>query len=254
MAFHIRHLALTPQQASVHLTPGTRVIKAAAVATYVSADRVVAEATRRAKAIVDDAQRAHDDACARGYAEGRETAQLEQAERMIENVGRAIDYFARVERDAVDLVMSAVTRIIDDFDDHAKVAMVVRSALAAVRNQKQVLLRVNPDQVASVRGRLDTILQGFPSIGFVDVVADGRLGRHACILETDIGMVDTSLDGQLKAIRNALGAVLGERSDRETPEGRTGRDGQGGHDEHGGRDDRDEDARRGRRRSPLLED
>lgn len=218
MAFHIRQLALTPQQASVHLAPGIRVLKASASTDYVGADRLLTEATQRAKAIVDDAQRAHDDACARGHAEGRETAQLEQAERMIENVGRAIDYFARVERDAVNLVMAAVTRIIDDFDDHAKVTMVVRSALAAVRNQKQVLLRVNPEQAASVRERLDTILQGFPSVGFVDVVADGRLKRHACILETDIGMVDTSLDGQLKAMRNALGAVLGERSERDDPE------------------------------------
>ncbi|MCP1117110.1 HrpE/YscL family type III secretion apparatus protein [Robbsia andropogonis] len=215
MAFHIRHVAVTPQQASVHLTPGTRVVKASASAAYVAADRLLAEATRKAQAIIDDAQRAHDEESARGYAEGRETAQLEQAERMIENVGRAIDYFARVERDAVDLVMSAVTRIIDDFDDLAKVTMVVRSALAAVRNQKQVLLRVHPEQAASVRSRLDTILSGFPSVGFVDVVADGRLGHHACILETDIGMVDTSLDGQLTAIRNALGAVLGERSERD---------------------------------------
>ena len=39
---------------------------------------------------------------------------------------------------------------------------------------------------------------------FLDVVPDARLERGACLLESELGVVDASLETQLKALENAL--------------------------------------------------
>ena len=39
---------------------------------------------------------------------------------------------------------------------------------------------------------------------FLDVVPDASLERGACLLESELGVVDASLETQLKALENAL--------------------------------------------------
>ena len=39
---------------------------------------------------------------------------------------------------------------------------------------------------------------------FLDVVPDARLERGSCLLESELGVVDASLETQLKALENAL--------------------------------------------------
>ena len=208
---------MTPLRVSLGLEPKASVIKADEYRLLVEAREIIEVASVYAEKIVGEADAAYQAACDRGLAEGLANARLEEAEKMMENVSRTIDYFARVEADAVELVMSAVRKIFSDFKDEEKVAIVVRGALAAVRSQKTITLRLHPDQVRGVKESMNDILSGFPAIGFVDVVADGRLEPHACIVETEIGLVETSLDGQLSALRKAFQRVLGEhQSEHQT--------------------------------------
>jgi type III secretion protein L len=39
---------------------------------------------------------------------------------------------------------------------------------------------------------------------FLTVLADARLSRNSCILESELGVVDASLETQLKALENAF--------------------------------------------------
>jgi type III secretion protein L len=192
--------------------PATKVVRADDVRAYRSAEDIIADARREAAAIVQSAQAAYEDERRRGYEDGREEAKLESAERMIENVSRTVEYFARIEDQMVELVMAAVRKIIADFDDRARVLMVVRSALSAVRTQKQMTLRVAPVQLEQVRAGMNEILAAFPGIGYLDIVGDPRLADDACILESDIGVVEASVSGQLEALRGAFRKVLGGRS------------------------------------------
>jgi len=43
-------------------------------------------------------------------------------------------------------------------------------------------------------------------------VADPRLAADACILESEIGIVEASVQGQLAALRQAFAKVLGART------------------------------------------
>lgn len=192
--------------------PAAKIVRADDVRTLRESEEILADARREAEAIVQAARAAYEEERRRGYEDGREEAKLESAERMIENVSRTVDYFARIEDQMVELVMAAVRKIIADFDDRARVLMVVKSALAAVRTQKQMTLRVAPAQLEPVRTSLNEILAAFPGIGYLDIVGDPRLAADACILESDIGVVEASVSGQLEALRGAFRKVLGGRS------------------------------------------
>ncbi|MEG1769575.1 MAG: FliH/SctL family protein, partial [Comamonas sp.] len=86
-----------------------------------------------------------------------------------------------------------------------------KNALSVVRNQKQMTLRLQPQQVEVVRTRINDLLSAYPGVGYLDIVPDGRLGAHACILESEIGLVEASIDGQIAALEKAFQKVLGSR-------------------------------------------
>ena len=107
--------------------------------------------------------------------------------------------------------MSAVRKIIDGFNDEERVLIVVKNALSVVRNQKQMTLRLHPQQVDVARARMNDLLASYPGVGYLDIVADGRLSLESCILESEIGLVEASIEGQIKALETAFTKVLGSR-------------------------------------------
>ncbi len=212
MAFLVPRNPLTPARTlHARIAPGTRVVKAAEAAAWTQAEGLLAAARAQAEAIIAGAEAAFEEERQRGFAEGIAEAQMEQAEKMIETVSRTVDYFARVETDMVDLVMSAVRKIIDGYDEEERVLLVVKSALAVVRNQKQMTLRLPPAHVDGVRARVNELLADYPGVGYLDIVPDARLHGEACILESEIGLVETSISGQIAALQAAFQKVLGSR-------------------------------------------
>lgn len=211
MAFLIPRSPLNPRTNTPRISTRDTVLRHEDLQAWVDAQALLEHARQEAAAIVAGAQDAFEAERVKGYAEGREAALLDQSEKMIETVGRTVDYFASVENEMIDLVMQAVRRVVDGFDDKERVMIVVRNALAVVRNQKQMTLRLHPDQVDVVREQVNGLLALYPGIGYLDIVADGRLGKGACILESEIGMVEASLDGQVQALRNAFERTMGSR-------------------------------------------
>ena len=158
MAFLIPRDPLTPRASAGRVDPAARVLRGAELAAWADAEQLLAQARARADEIIGGAQAAFEAERQRGYEEGREAALLDQAEKMIETVGRTVEYFAGVENEMVELVMSAVRKVVDGFDDREKVMVVVRNALAVVRNQKQMTLRLNPAEVDTVREQINDLL------------------------------------------------------------------------------------------------
>ena len=212
MAFIVPRNPLNPaRKLSLGLAPGTRVLRAADLAAWVDAQALLAQAQLQADAIVQGAQAAYEAECARGFETGQELARLEQAEKMMEDIGQTIDYFANVETRVVDLVMQAVRKIVDDFDDRERVLITVKNMLSVVRNQKQMTLRLHPQQVEGVKERVNDLLAAYPGVGYIDILADTRLKPGACILESEIGLVEASMEGQLAALQSAFSKILGRR-------------------------------------------
>lgn len=210
MALGISQAPLTPRMPVAGSLPaGAKVIPAAQVQVARDAQDIVARATQEADRILADSRHAYELERQRGHQEGLEMARGEQARQMIEHVARSVEFLGKVEGRMVDLVMQAVRKVFDRFSDEDLVLISVRSVLSAARAEKHMILRVNPGQVEVVRSRLDPLLAGFPAVDFVEVAADARLKSDACVLESDLGLVEASMQTQLEALRAALQNTLG---------------------------------------------
>jgi len=131
----------------------------------------------------------------------------------MEPVGQPVEYCAHGEEQVADVVMASVRKIIGEMDDDEVVLRAVRNALAVVRHQHEITLRVCADQMEGIQAKVNDIVGGADSVGFLHVVADHRLPRGSCRLETDMGVVDVSLDLQLDALEKALLSRVGKRRD-----------------------------------------
>lgn len=186
------------------LPPGAGVLKAADYAVLLEAGDVLDKARAEAEAMAGEARLAYEAEKERGYADGLAEGKMEMAERMMDAVAAGVDYLEGLEGTIVDLVMSAMHKVIDGFDDKERVIGVVRKALGYARSQKRVVLRVCPEDADIVQAEMAALQRDFPGIGILDVAPDARQAKGACILESELGLIDAGLDVQMAGIRKAF--------------------------------------------------
>jgi len=173
-------------------------------ATFVEAEGLIEAARAEAQCIRREAEEEYARRSAEGYETGLEKGKAEIAERMVDYMGRSAAYFSKVEGVLIDVVMRAARRIIGEFDQIELVERVVKRALEATRNEGHVTVRVAPALADDLKSRIGNILGEFPKVEFLEVVPDSRVPEGGCILETELGFVDASLETQFKAIEKAL--------------------------------------------------
>ena len=194
---------------SVHPDPTSPLLRAVEVRAWLDSQELLARAKSDAEEIRDSAQQTYDEYCRRGYADGLQRARLEEAERIVDVAGRTIDYLASLESEMVELVVTAMKKIFAEFDEYDRVLIVVRAALSALRKQKQMTLRAAPLQIAGIKKRLSDLLADHPNVEFIEVLPDERLSGDSCVLESEIGSVETSVDAQIEVLRKSLKGLLG---------------------------------------------
>lgn len=188
----------------VLLAPDQVVLRSADYQAYLTANQLVELARERAQAIEQGARDVYEQQKALGWQAGVDEARTSQATLIQETLQQCNQYYRAVEQKMSEVVLHAVRKILKQYDNTELALSVTREALSLVSNQKQVILHVQPEQVSAVRERVSHILKDFPEVGYVDVVADARLDEGGCILETEIGIIDASVDGQLAALATAL--------------------------------------------------
>ena len=182
-----------------------RVVKAADVATVRSAAEIVAAAEAEAARIREEAKEAFEDEKRRGYEKGISDGKMEIAMQKLDQVDSSVAFMESVEEKMADVVMKALRTCVMEIGDHEMVVQIVRKTMAAViRTQRTVTLKVAADQVDNVRARVSELTMAFPTIETFDVVEDPRLKGAACILETEAGVADASVETQLAAIEKSL--------------------------------------------------
>lgn len=185
--------------------PGTRLITAADAALLVDAQKLLDTAREKAAALESEArelcQKLKEEAFQEGLAQGR----MEQSEKIMETVSSTVEYLENVEQSLVGVVMRSIRKVLGEMPEDERIVRIVRQALGSVRDQQRVVLRVAPDDENSLRQALSAMMATTPGrSSFLELVADGRLPRGACLLESELGVVDASLEVQLKALENAF--------------------------------------------------
>jgi type III secretion protein L len=190
------------------ILPAKKVLKASEYASLVEAFELIERAKTEAEGIVGSATAAREEEKKRGYEAGLEEGRGEMAESLLSAVTRSVEYFESLEQRVVDIVMQSVQKILGSFDDRELATRVVRNALELFRQQKQVTLRVPPSERNAMQERVGEIMRDFPQMQAINVVGDARIQPGGCILDTDIGVVDCSVETQLAALRRAYTSAL----------------------------------------------
>ena len=188
---------------------GTRVVKSAEAAILLEADQLLYAAKQRVADMEEAARQAYEEQRIKGYEDGQEDCRAEYAEKMLEVAMQSVEYIENLEQTIVKVVTEAVERVIGEIDADERIVRIVRTALNAVRTQQHVVVRVAPTDEKAVTGALAPMLGGGPGdAGFLNVIMDPRLAPGSCILESELGVLDASLDTQIKALTRAFNAKV----------------------------------------------
>lgn len=188
---------------------GARIVKAADAAHLLEANAILEAARERAATIVREAELAFEQRKAEGYAQGLEEGRAEHAEKLMETALASVTFIEGMERTLVDVIGEALRKIVGDMDANERIVLVVRNALNGMRGQQTVTLRVSPDDEPAVRQDLSALLDASGrDNGFLRLVADPRMQRGGCLLESELGVVDASVETQLRSLENVLKAKI----------------------------------------------
>ena len=162
------------------------------------AEKQIAEEKTQAE---EAASRLYEAERTRGYEDGKA-----EATRLITETTLKVDrYLQSIEPQVAKLAMSVVDRVLGNFDTRDLVAAAAAHAIVDLRREKGLTVSVHPDVVDSVSrefarlglsGRIELTIEGNPA-----------LDRTACIIASDLAVVDASVQTQLSAIAAAIGAV-----------------------------------------------
>jgi type III secretion protein L len=164
------------------------------------AEKQIAEEKTQAE---EAASRLYESERARGYEDGK----AEATKLVTETTLRVDHYLQSIEPQVAQLAMSVVHRVLGNFDTRDLVAAAAAHAITDLRREKGLTVTVHPDVVDSVSkefvrlglsGRIEVTVEGNPS-----------LDPTACIIASDLAVVDASIQTQLAAIATAIGAGRG---------------------------------------------
>lgn len=200
--------------AGLRLAPGTRMVKAAEYAAFVEGAQVLDAARRKAEEILEEARKRAEEMRAQGRAEGLREGKEACGKYLLGIMEKSRAHLAESEERIIALVISVVKKILGEMDDKEVAVRLVRTALAVVSRQNRVTVLVAPENVETVKANLGRIMQPYPRVAEVEVLADPKLAAGDCALETKVGRVEASLEAQLKTITGALTDLAPGRKER----------------------------------------
>ena len=193
------------RQGNLQIETTGRLVKRAEAQSIAEAMDVLSAAQKEAEDVRQKAQEEFEAQRKLGYEKGLEDGKEEIAIQKLEQVEKSIDYLGSMENKIVDIVLTALKKCVAEIGDRELMVQVVQKAMqAVVRNQQQIALKVSPEMLPTVKERLNEILSKFPGVNYINLMEDSHLKGVSCVIETDAGNVEASLDNQLAAIEKTL--------------------------------------------------
>ena len=180
-----------------------------------AADDVIAQAQAEAEQILVNAKRdadamwekAYAEAKRDGYEAGIKDGRME-IDRMRNDFQREkkqqqaeyVEMLESMESDLVGIMLEVFERVTKVLSADKKDIMVhlIDNALNHIESSKEFVIRVSKDDYQFVTKHKEFLQEAVPQNGSLEVVRDATLERNQCLIETDGGIFDCSLDVQLE--------------------------------------------------------
>jgi flagellar assembly protein FliH len=174
---------------------------------------VIDEGPPRIEITEEDLDQRVSEAFSNGLKEGKELA-----ERGLINVFRALrassetihnlrdKIFRESEDEIINLIMLVARKVIvnEVTHDRSVLAGVVQSAIVDLSSREEITVRINPDDYQLVTSGRDELLLKELLNEHLLIKPDPSVAAGFCLVDTEMGTIDASLDGQLEQIYRSL--------------------------------------------------
>lgn len=167
----------------------------------------VAAARREADALLAQAHTEAKASVQRGYEEGRRSAVLEWHARKAREREEKAQALRALHGQLADIVTTAVERIVHTEDREALYQRALRSVQSLTRGAASLALRVSSADYEQARTALASGPER-PNGLSVEVSVDHTLQPGSCIFESELGILDASLEIQLEGLRAAMNRAV----------------------------------------------
>lgn len=176
----------------------------------VKASQILEEAKAEAERIKDDAYtKAHEDGLKAGYEEGSAKAQAEY-QQLINDTNSELErlegeYHKRrdaMESELVDTLVEVFAKVTHTVADDNKdiVLYLINQAMNNIETTGDFLIKVSKEDYPFLIENQGKIYLASPKDINLNIVEDSDLAKNQCIIETDGGVFDCSLDIQLEQL------------------------------------------------------
>lgn len=173
-------------------------------------ERLLEEAKTEAEMIRNEAyEMARKKGYEAGYNEGMNEVETMKQEVQQKEEALMQDYNAKLE-ELEPLVVEKVADLMEyvfrvQFStSRAMIMHILSGALGKINNSKEFIVHVSHEDVAVVKANHDRLLAMVPNAVSVEVAEDPTLVKNQCMVETDGGVYDCSLDVQMEKLIKSI--------------------------------------------------
>ncbi len=187
------------------------------------AGSVIAEANIQASQIMADAKeqgfkQGYEEGKAKADAELKETLEKERADMeafkesfIAETEAAKEAYLESLEPQAAELICQYVTMLTGVITSEQESVMLymINKAMRDIEDCKEYNIKVSTEDYGDLFEKRDEIYGVANPALRIELFADAKLARNQCIIETDNGIIDVSLDTQLKNLIRDIKIISG---------------------------------------------
>ena len=189
-----------------------KIIPQEVVGATKEARHILNEAEQEAQRIIEEANEAAEQTHQKGYEEGRQQALAQFTQQTTEALLKVEAMALELEPQYIGLIRTCVEKIIDgELRLHPDAIVgVVRNALRDARQQREIMVRVHPSDAEALQKNKARLLEMLARAQTIEIRPDESVRRGGCVVVTELGQIDASLERQLEALGVALETELTE--------------------------------------------
>jgi type III secretion protein L len=177
----------------------------------------VYEASQVAKDIVEKAQHQAEELISKAaeerervLKEAQDTGYQEGLAKATEYIVKAKEFYQRTAENGKNELKALAVKIAEKIvgrtleGDPEIINDVVSQAIRTLRQQKNVTVRCNEDDLRILKKNEKEFVEQMGQGGVINFVEDAKIARGGCMIESEVGIVDARLETQLKTIQKIL--------------------------------------------------
>lgn len=187
----------------------------------IDAEKIIQDAKDEAERIIKSAEsqeeiiknRSSQEGYDNGYKDGFKSGEDEQ-NRLVERIHKIIEtimtrrqeILKETEAQIVELVVLMTRKVVKVISENQKsvIANNILAALNKVKSRGEVILRVNMEDAKIATQNLMEFTKRVENVSKITIIEDSSIEKGGCIVETDFGEIDATIQSQLHEIESKI--------------------------------------------------